>query len=93
MRPFPALSAGSGVLAQESHAAGFAPRRRAVAELERRAAFRFSSFDSPKFADDRWYEQHVPRADDLYDEHLETIRREGLIDGNDSDQGKDEEVE
>lgn len=46
-----------------------------------------------KGGDDRWYEQHVPRADDSYDEHLETIRREGLIDGNDSDQGKDEEVE
>lgn len=35
-----------------------------------------------KGGDDRWYEQNVPRADDLYDAHLETLRREGLIDGN-----------
>jgi hypothetical protein len=28
---------------------------------------------------DRWYEEHVPKADDLYDQHLETLRREGLI--------------
>ena len=60
----------------------FDPRRTAILLL-----------GGSKAGDDRWYEQHVPRADDLYDEHLETIRREGLIDGNNSDQGKDEEVE
>jgi hypothetical protein len=27
--------------------------------------------------DDRWYEVHVPMADQLYDEHLEQLRREG----------------
>ena len=32
-----------------------------------------------KKGNDRWYEDHVPRADTLYDEHLETLRREGLI--------------
>ena len=52
----------------------FDPRRTAILLL-----------GGSKAGDDRWYEQHVARADDLYDEHLETIRREGLIDGNDSD--------
>ena len=30
-----------------------------------------------KTGNDRWYEQFVPVADRLYDEHLETFRREG----------------
>jgi len=34
-----------------------------------------------KTGDDRWYDKHVPIADSLYDEHLEALRREGLIDG------------
>ena len=34
-----------------------------------------------KTGDDRWYERHVPTADDLYDVHVETIRKEGLTDG------------
>lgn len=34
-----------------------------------------------KTGDDRWYETFVPRADHLFDEHMETLRREGLIDG------------
>lgn len=29
----------------------------------------------------RWYLEFVPLADRLYDEHLETLRGEGLIDG------------
>lgn len=33
-----------------------------------------------KTGDDRFYERMVPIADDLYDTHLETLRREGLID-------------
>jgi hypothetical protein len=32
-----------------------------------------------KTGDDRWYEKMVPQADKLYDDHLETLRREGLI--------------
>lgn len=32
-----------------------------------------------KTGDDRWYEVNVPRADDLYDEHLEILEEEGLI--------------
>ena len=31
--------------------------------------------------DGRWYEKHVPKADDLYDEHLREIRMEGGEDG------------
>jgi hypothetical protein len=32
-----------------------------------------------KTGNDRWYDEYVPIADDLYDEHLEVLRREGLI--------------
>lgn len=32
-----------------------------------------------KTGDDRWYERFVPIADRLYDEHLRTIKREGLL--------------
>lgn len=34
-----------------------------------------------KTGNDRWYDVHVPIADRLYDEHLEQLRKEGLIDG------------
>lgn len=34
-----------------------------------------------KTGKDRWYEQNVPLADRLYDEHLEALRKEGLNDG------------
>lgn len=27
----------------------------------------------------KWYDDEVARADDLYDEHLEELRREGLL--------------
>ena len=32
-----------------------------------------------KTGNDRFYEEYVPKADDLYDEHLCEIRKEGLI--------------
>lgn len=32
-----------------------------------------------KVGDDRWYEKFVPLADKLYDEHLETLKKEGLL--------------
>jgi hypothetical protein len=32
-----------------------------------------------KTGNDRWYEEFVPVADRLYDEHLETLKREGEI--------------
>ncbi|MEI7954421.1 MAG: type II toxin-antitoxin system RelE/ParE family toxin [Verrucomicrobiota bacterium] len=34
-----------------------------------------------KTGNDRWYEINVPIADRLYDEHLDTLRKEGLFDG------------
>lgn len=34
-----------------------------------------------KTGDDRWYDKYVPIADRLYDEHLEQIEKEGLING------------
>lgn len=32
-----------------------------------------------KTGDDRFYERMIPLADDLYDAHLDTLRKEGLI--------------
>ena len=32
-----------------------------------------------KAGHDRFYEEYVPVADDLYDEHLDELRQEGLI--------------
>jgi len=32
-----------------------------------------------KTGDERWYDKYIPIADKLYDKHLETIRKEGLI--------------
>jgi hypothetical protein len=32
-----------------------------------------------KTGDDRWYDTHVPLADDLYDVHLVQLQREGFI--------------
>jgi hypothetical protein len=34
-----------------------------------------------KTGDDRWYEKFVPIADRLYDKHLETLKKEGLLNG------------
>ncbi|HEY3127876.1 MAG TPA: type II toxin-antitoxin system RelE/ParE family toxin [Acidobacteriota bacterium] len=33
-----------------------------------------------KTGDDRWYEKFVPIADKVYDEHIRTLKKEGLID-------------
>ena len=32
-----------------------------------------------KTGNDRFYQEYMPIADDLYDEHLEELRKEGLI--------------
>ena len=32
-----------------------------------------------KTGNDRLYQEYIPMADDLYDEHLEELRKEGLI--------------
>lgn len=47
----------------------FDPRRTAILLL-----------GADKTEQDRWYEENVPKADRLYDEHLETLKKEGLID-------------
>jgi hypothetical protein len=46
----------------------FDPRRSAILLL-----------GGDKGGDDRWYDTHVPVADRLYEEHLQVLRREGLI--------------
>ena len=33
-----------------------------------------------KTGDDRWYEKYVPVADKLYDQHIKTLKKEGLLD-------------
>ena len=43
----------------------------------RRAAILLLGAD--KTGNDRWYEEHVPVADSLYDEYLQELEREGLI--------------
>jgi hypothetical protein len=45
----------------------------------RRAAILLLGGD--KTGDEGWYDRNVPIADDLYDQHLATLREEGLIDG------------
>ena len=32
-----------------------------------------------KTGNSRWYSENIPRADDLYDDHLQTLKNEGLI--------------
>lgn len=43
----------------------------------RRAAILLIGGD--KTGHDRWYDEHVPIADRLYDEHLGTLKKEGLL--------------
>jgi len=48
----------------------FDPRRKAILLI-----------GGDKTGDDRWYEKNVPIADNLYDEHLDQLRKEDLSDG------------
>jgi len=48
----------------------FDPRRTAILLL-----------GGDKTGDGQWYEKYVPAADRLYDEHLQELKRAGLIDG------------
>lgn len=43
----------------------------------RRAAILLVGGD--KTGNDRWYDEYVPIADTLYDDHIETLRLEGLL--------------
>ena len=53
------------------------PLRTLFAFDPRRAAILLIGGD--KTGDTRFYERMIPLADRLYDEHLQTLRREGLI--------------
>lgn len=55
------------------------PMRTLYAFDPRRSAILLIGGD--KTGDDRWYDTHVPIADRLYEEHLEQLRKEGLING------------
>lgn len=46
----------------------FDPRRTAILLL-----------GGDKGGDDRWYEIHVPKADEIYDAHIAQLKSEGLI--------------
>ncbi len=48
----------------------FDPRRTAILLL-----------GGDKTGNDRWYDENIPIADRLYDQHLEQLRLEGLQDG------------
>ena len=47
----------------------FDPRRSAILLL-----------GGDKTGNDRWYDVHIPIADELYDQHLKQLQKEGLID-------------
>ena len=49
--------------------------------LSTRAEGLFLPIGGDKTGDKRWYDVNVPLADRLYDEHLEQLQREGVIDG------------
>ena len=79
--PFPFSSGivGSrhGVMRELRAQSGGRPLRVFYAFDPRRTAILLIGGD--KTGNDRFYEEYVPVADDLYDEHLEELRREGLI--------------
>ena len=58
---------------------GGKPLRTLYAFDPRRSAILLIGGD--KTGDDRWYDVHIPVAERLYDEHLNQLRKEGLIDG------------
>ncbi len=66
-----------GVMRELRAQAGGKPLRVFYAFDPRRAAILLIGGD--KTGNDRFYEEYVPVADALYDEHLEELRREGLI--------------
>ena len=55
------------------------PLRTLSAFDPRRAAILLIGGD--KTGNNRWYETQIPIADRLYDQHLEQLKQEGLIDG------------
>ena len=55
------------------------PYRTLYAFDPRRAAILLIGGD--KTGNDRWYDINIPIADRLYDDHLEQLKKKGLIDG------------
>jgi hypothetical protein len=53
------------------------PYRVLYAMDPRRAAILLVGGD--KTGNDRWYQQNVPKADALYDRHVQTLKKEGLL--------------
>ena len=66
-----------GVMRELRAQAGGNPLRVFYAFDPRRTAILLIGGD--KIGNDRFYEEYVPVADNLYDEHLEELRKEGLI--------------
>ena len=66
-----------GVMRELRVQAGGRPIRIFYAFDPRRAAILLIGGD--KAGNDRFYVEYLPMADDLYDEHLEELRNEGLI--------------
>lgn len=58
---------------------GGKPLRTLYAFDPRRSAILLIGGD--KTGDGRWYDTHIPVADQLYDQHIEQLRKEGLING------------
>jgi hypothetical protein len=58
---------------------GGKPLRTLYAFDPRRSAILLMGGD--KTGNDRWYDIHIPLADQLYDQHIAQLRKEGLIDG------------
>jgi len=46
-----------------------------------RGGRQFCCWGEKKTGDRRWYKTFVPIADRIYDEYLETLKQEGIIDG------------
>ena len=70
-------SSRHGVMRELRAQSGGRPLRVLYAFDPRRASILLIGGD--KTGNDRFYEEYVPVADDLYDEHLEELRKEGLI--------------
>ena len=58
---------------------GGKPLRTLYAFDPRRSAILLIGGD--KTGDERWYDTHIPVADQLYDQHIEQLQKEGLING------------
>ena len=63
----------------QPHARTENPARRAA--VSHAVRLRSALIGGDKTGDGRWYEVNVPIANRLYDDHMQQLRREGLING------------